>query len=162
MAIFLWIDGDVPNGIRITQVYGIIFTRDGRILLIKDGEKYSFAGGKPEKEDNGLSGTLRRELLEEANVTIGEPLMVGYQLVDEENGIAPYAQVRMTALIENIGDKKVDPATGLTFDRVLVPYYKGAEILRWGEVATRQIDAAFLIVKEKFGLDKINEEILFV
>ena len=88
--------------------------------------------------------------------------MVGYPLVDEENGIAPYAQVRMTALIENIGDKKVDPATGLTFDRVLVPYYKGAEILRWGEVATRQIDAAFLIVKEKFGLDKINEEILFV
>ncbi len=162
MAIFSWMDGSVTDNVRITQVYGILFTRDARILLLKDGNKYSFAGGKPEKEDNGIKETLRRELIEEVNVTIGEPYMVGYQLVDEENGIPPYAQVRMTALIENIGEKKPDPATGKTYDRMLVPYYKGAELLGWGEIGAKQIESAFLVAKERFGFNQISETIVFI
>ena len=85
--------------------------------------------------------------------------MVGYQLVDEGNGIPSYAQVRMTALIESIEEKKLDPATGLTYDRVLVPYYKASELLNWGDVGTKQIEAAFLIAKKNFDFSKIINEI---
>lgn len=152
MAIFYWVDGDVPDNIKITQVYGIIFTEDSRILLCKEGNKYSLAGGKPEDEDTGIQGTLRRELIEEVNVKINTPHMVGYQLVDEEDGSKPYAQVRMTALIKNIGEKKPDPATGRTYDRVLVPYYEAAELLNWGEVGVKQIESAVKIAQECFGL----------
>ena len=159
MAIFHWVDGNVPNNIKITQVYGIIFTKDGRVLLRKEDNKYSLAGGKPEVGDDGIQGTLRRELIEEINVKINDPYMVGYQLVDEEDGSSPYAQVRMTALIESIEEKKPDPATGLTYDRVLVPYYKASELLNWGDVGAKQIETAFFVAKKNFNFSKITNEI---
>ena len=43
-----WHLGTVPSHITIKQVYGIIFSYDGRILLMKDGNTYSLAGGTPE------------------------------------------------------------------------------------------------------------------
>ena len=52
MAIFTWNNGNVPEGMKVTQVYGLVFTKDGRLLLRveKKGDriKYSLAGGKPE------------------------------------------------------------------------------------------------------------------
>jgi hypothetical protein len=33
MAIFKWHDGNVPDGMEIKQVYGLIFSNDGRLLL---------------------------------------------------------------------------------------------------------------------------------
>lgn len=158
MAIFHWIGGDVPDNIKITQVYGIIFTEDSRVLLIKEGNEYSLAGGKPEEKDKGIQGTLKRELIEEANVKINTPHMVGYQLVDEEDGSDPHAQVRMTALIKSIGEKKPDPATGRIYERVLVPYYKAAELLNWGEVGIKQIESAYKIAQQCFGLSHYTEK----
>ena len=51
MVKFIWHDGNVPQGLKITQVYGIIFTKDGRILIAKRKDKngntyYSLAGGR--------------------------------------------------------------------------------------------------------------------
>ena len=34
MAKFTWHNGEVPNGLKVTQVYGLVFTRDGRMLLM--------------------------------------------------------------------------------------------------------------------------------
>ena len=162
MATFKWFDGEVPENVKIRQVYGLVFTKDGRMLMrIEDG-RHSLAGGTPESYDKDKIETLKRELIEEVNTTIYEPVMVGYQLVDEENGIPPYAQVRMTALIENIGEKKPDPATGKTYDRMLVPYYKGAELLGWGEIGAKQIESAFLVAKERFGFSQISETTIFI
>ena len=51
MATFKWFDGEVPANIKIRQVYGLVFTKDGRMLMrIEDG-KYSLAGGTPERFD---------------------------------------------------------------------------------------------------------------
>ena len=59
---------------KVTQVYGFVFTKDGRLLLRverKEGRiKYSLAGGKPEADDGGREGTLKRESLEEVNTTL--------------------------------------------------------------------------------------------
>lgn len=96
MAIFTWHNGNVPEGMKVTQVYGLVFTKDGRLLLRvekkEDRIKYSLAGGKPEL-DEGREETLKREFLEEVNTTLQDgAFVVGYQQVDEEDGSPPYAQ----------------------------------------------------------------------
>ena len=156
MATFTWHNGEVPSGLKVRQVYGIIFTRDGRMLLMAknkpSGKVFSLAGGTPEDYDEDKVATLRRELVEEVNVTIEMPITVGYQEVDEENGTPTYAQFRMTAIIDEIGPRLPDPDTGDTYERFLTTPSKAIELLGWGEVGKLQIEEAFRIAKEKLGL----------
>lgn len=153
-----WFDGNVPSNLKITQVYGIIFSLDGRILLkIEDG-KYSFAGGTPEEFDTSMVATLRRELIEEVNVVIDEPILVGYQEIDEGNGKLPYAQVRMCAMIKNIGVSKPDPDNNKIYQRVLVSPKKAIELLGWGEIGKNQIEAAIKIAEREFGVCYFSEK----
>lgn len=156
MAIIKWKSGQVPQEMEIRQVYGIIFNRDGRILLrsyVEKGKrKYNFAGGTPESFDRDIEDTLRRELLEEINTTIRKPLLVGYQEINEENGKPIYAQVRMCSIIEAIGEKKPDPDNGETYDRLLTTPSKAIDLLGWGEVAKCQIEEAFELAKKELGL----------
>lgn len=163
MATFKWYNGDVPAGIKVTQVYGVIFTSDGRTLLKvetkKDGRKvYSLAGGTPETFDKDMEATLRRELVEEINTTIKNPVLVGYQEVDEENGKDVYAQVRMSAVIDTIGEVKPDPDNGEIYERLLVSPSRAIELLNWGSVGENLINASLKVAKEKFNL-KISSEI---
>ena len=78
MAKFTWHNGEVPNELKVRQVYGLIFTKDGRMLLMAknkpSGKIFSLAGGTPEDYDQDKAATLRRELIEEVNVTIGRPV----------------------------------------------------------------------------------------
>jgi len=149
----------VPAGLEIRQVYGLLFTRDGRLLLTaeeKDGDMvYSLAGGHPEASDDGMEGTLRREVLEEINTAIGRPILVGYQEIIGD-GSTPFAQVRMAALIEVIGERLPDPATGRTFLRALIPAAKAAENLNWGEVGKAMVRAAVRIAGEKLGIQEFG------
>lgn len=165
MAIFTWRNGVVPEGMKIKQVYGIIFTSDGRTLLRieeKNNKKvHSLAGGTPETFDADMEATLRRELVEEVNVTIEKPILVGYMEVDEENGIPPYAQVRMTAMISDIGPTKPDPDNGETYERILVSPQKAIELLNWGKPGEEMIKAAVkAIIKEKGLSIKEDKEII--
>ena len=98
--------------------------------------------------------TLRREFAEEANTIVGNPVMVGYQLVDEEDGSEKYAQIRMTALIESIGEPKPDPdRPGKWFyGRYLTSPSDAARLLNWGEVGVQQVLDAFEMAKKEFGI----------
>ena len=161
MAIFTWNNGNVPEGMKVTQVYGLVFTKDGRMLLKveKVGDKimYSLAGGKPELEDNSREETLKREFLEEVNTTLQDgALVVGYQQVDEEDGSPPYAQMRMSAIIDSIGIRQPDPDTGKTYDRLLTTPSRAIELLNWGEVGVRQVNEALRIAKEHLGLKEFS------
>ncbi len=132
---------------KIRQVYCVMFDRLGRVLLRvihkpEGGVRYSLAGGRPEPFDADPEATCRRELLEEVNTEIETPYYIGYQLVDEEDGTPPYAQVRMAALISKIGKKRPDPDNGKTYDRLLVPPEKAAFLLNWGDVGHQQILSA--------------------
>lgn len=151
-------DGAVPPGIAVKQVHGLIFTRDGRLLLRRDGEHYSLAGGKPEPDDGGLEGTLRKELLEEVNIEIEPPVLIGYQLVDEQNGSHPYAQVRMAAFLKNVGPSRPDPATGRTYERLWVPPSRAVSLLDWGQVREQQIQSAVEIVRERLQSSQFSNE----
>ena len=162
MATFTWHDGEVPSNLKVRQVYGLIFTRDGRMLMKVEnkskGKVYSLAGGTPESFDKDKEATLRRELIEEVNTTIESPIMVGYQEVDEQNGIPPYAQVRMVAYIDNIGPCLPDPDNGKTYERLLTSPSRVIELLNWGEVGKLQVEAALKIAKEELGLNTFSEK----
>ena len=162
MAKFIWHDGEVDEGLEVRQVYGLIFTRDGRMLMKVenkgDHKVYSLAGGTPEDFDFDKVATLKRELVEEVNVTIEEPFMVGYQEVDEENGTPSYAQVRMVAIIDKIGDIKPDPDNGETYERLLATPSRVIELLNWGNVGKRQVEQAYKIAKERLNLVETNNK----
>ena len=163
MATFTWYNGEVPTGIRVKQVYGIIFDTKGRVLMKvsnSDGAKsYSFAGGKPEQTDQDRQATLRREFLEEINTTIGDDIyLVGYQLVDEENGTPPYAQVRMTGIVKEIGPVHPDTDNGETYIRMFASPDRAIELLNWGEVGAKQVHEALRIAKEHLGIKESSTE----
>ena len=156
MARFEWVGDRVPEGMMITQVYGIILDREGRVMLRLEktagGIRYSLGGGRPEPFDDGIEATCRRELLEEVNTEIETPVYIGYQLVDEGDGTPPYAQVRMAALIRRIGEKKPDPDNGKTYDRYMVSPERAAELLNWGDVGYEQVMKAKEVVYRQYGI----------
>ena len=162
MAIFTWHNGTVPENMEIRQVYGLIFSRDGRILLrVEDVNgvlKYSLAGGHPEVYDKGIEETIRRELLEEINITITEPLLVGYQEVDDENQSPSYAQVRMTALIDSEGAVRPDLDNKKIYARLLVSPIRANDFLKWGEVGLAQINMAMDIASKAFGIKTFSDK----
>ncbi|MBQ9115927.1 MAG: NUDIX hydrolase [Clostridia bacterium] len=167
MITITWHGSPVPEGVKITQVYGIIFDQNGRMLLKIENKKgknvYGLAGGTPEDFDADPIATLRRELKEEVNTTVGDKVLyVGYQLIEGDGEHPPYAQVRMTAMIEEIGEKLPDPDNGETYERVLVSPEKAVDLLGWGEVARVQIELAKKIAKDTFGIPSAAIEQIFV
>lgn len=166
MLEIIWHNGEVPKELKVRQVYGIIFDEKGRLLLKvenkKDKKVYSFAGGTPEDFDKDMEATLRRELIEEVNTTIKEPILVGYQEIIGDNGKNPYAQVRMTAMIDKIGIIKPDPDNGETYERVLVSPEKAIKLLNWGDVGEKQILEAVKIAKREFDLKTLNDKLELV
>ena len=149
MPQFTWFDGYPPPDLKITQVYGLLFTDCERLLLfIAQKGNYSLPGGSPESYDAGIADALRREVIEEVNTEIQDPVIVGYQTVEGEN----FAQVRMTAMIKEIKPAQPDSATGLTYKRLLATPEKAIELLNWQDTGAAQINAAVKIAREKFNI----------
>ena len=105
MVNYTWDNGIVPNNIKVRQVYGIVFSDDGRILLRIEDNKYKLTGGKPENNET-FEETLKREYIEELNVELDECYYLGYLLVEDDN--EKYAQVRMIAKIKSFNEKHID------------------------------------------------------
>ncbi len=162
-VIFSYHNGEVPNKYQIRQVLGIIFTRDGRMLLRADKDSrgnniFSLGGGTPEDYDKDRIATLKRELIEEVNATILEPVvMVGYQTVTGDGDKPVYAQIRMTAMIDTIGKKLPDPDNGITHDRLLTTPKKAKVLLGWTQI-DELIDEAVRLAKENFEIEFTNEK----
>jgi len=142
-----WHAGAVPPDIPIMQVYGFLFTNDGKLLIFKEDETYSLPGGHPEPFDDDIEGTFRREVIEEVNVNIDMPAIVGYRYIDSE-----YAQVRMAALIKEIGPVQPDPATGRTYERYLVSPEEAIELLNWRDDGEVQVKSAVEVMRSLYGL----------
>ena len=157
MVKIIWNFGEPPKDMMVRQVYAIAFDKYGRVMLksdIKDGKRYfGMIGGTPESFDKDRIATLKREYLEEVNTTLKDPIyLVGYQVIVGDRDLPPYAQLRMVAMIDEIGEKRPDPDNGIISDRILTTPEKAIKLLGWGESAEKPILKAFEIAKEKFGL----------
>lgn len=163
MGIFTWFYGEPPESLKVKQVYAVAFSNDGRVLLkvnkLANKVDYNLIGGKPEVFDQDREATLRREYIEEVNTTLQKNVyMLGYQEVNEGNGVPVYAQIRMVAMIDKIGEVLPDPDGCEIYERLLVSPKRAIELLGWGEIAEKVINGAVKIAHEKFELKFTNKK----
>jgi 8-oxo-dGTP pyrophosphatase MutT (NUDIX family) len=135
---YIWIDSGVPKGLEIRQVYGFVFSSDGRILLLEDEGMFNLPGGRPENGET-MGETLLREVLEEVQVTISSSEYLGYQLVTTNE---EFAQARLVALADQIQPAASDLSTGRKYPRLWVPPTHSNDLLKWGESGDQQIASA--------------------
>ncbi|MFF4180586.1 NUDIX hydrolase [Streptomyces sp. NPDC001750] len=150
MVSFHWITDPLPDDIPVRQVYGFCFDDTGRVLLREDAGRYGLPGGKPEHGEDAPA-VLARECREESQITIGEPVYLGYQEVTED-GLPPYAQLRLAVRISDFLPREPDPDTGRTYGRLVAPLNKAPALLDWGIDGLLQ-SAAAVQAAYRLGLD---------
>jgi|WetSurMetagenome_2_1015567.scaffolds.fasta_scaffold33805_1 8-oxo-dGTP pyrophosphatase MutT (NUDIX family) len=132
-----WIRSDDLTEFRpFYQVYGIIFNNKGEILLIQEKSKWKIPGGTPEKGETDIE-TMKRELIEEADVKVSKVLPLGAQRVDYPNNPKKeegdlYFQLRYVCLADELLPQTPDPDTGIVNPRMFVPAEKVTEYVKWG------------------------------
>lgn len=133
-----WIKTDnLENYSPITQVYGIIFSNNGEILVCRESKESSWIipGGHPE-DGESIERTLKRELLEEVDVEIENIKPLGVQKVtfpdDPDKNKAIY-QVRCIAKLKKLNPQTPDPANGSIWERKFVPADQVIEFVKWGK-----------------------------
>ena len=77
--------------------------------------------------------------MEESRVVIRSPEYLGYQHLE---GDEEFAQVRFTALLDQLLPVAPDPLTGRQYQRLWVPPTLVNELLGWGESGSRQVTKA--------------------
>jgi 8-oxo-dGTP pyrophosphatase MutT (NUDIX family) len=140
----------VPESLPVRQVYAWVVNAAGHALLIKMPGGWNLPGGTPEVCDRGWEATLRREVLEEADVTLRELVPLGYQEVRPARA-EPYAQLRVAARLDEWRESTPDPDTGLIYPRVWVPLGRAGGLLGWGEPGQAQAAAAARVASEVYG-----------
>ncbi|MFK0292544.1 NUDIX hydrolase [Streptomyces sp. NPDC090442] len=150
-------DDPMPADLEVRQAWGWLFVPDGRVVLVIDpGNRLpALPGGRVERTDASPEETLRREAVEEARVTIDEPLRLGW--VHDTTGTADggadsYARLRLTARVTAVAPVAEDPATGRTFARLLVTPEQAAALLGWGEEGHRQARRAAHLAHTRWGI----------
>lgn len=141
-----WIlDPDVDKYQPCTQAYGICFTRDERILAIDNEGLMSIPGGTPEAGETPVQ-TLKRELMEEANVKVSHILPLGVQKVIEQNNpdAKPYYQYRFVCLVEEVLRQTIDPDPDkkVIHPRFFYPSSEITEHVKWGDAGNAMFVAA--------------------
>lgn len=122
----------------------------GRVLLIRMADRWNLPGGTPEVYDDGWEATLRREVLEEADMTLREVVPLGYQEVRSEDA-RPFAQLRVAGRVDEWREPSPDPDSGLVYPRVWVPLGQAADLLGWGEPGHAQAAAAARVALDIYG-----------
>ncbi|WP_326801214.1 NUDIX hydrolase [Streptomyces sp. NBC_01788] len=151
--------GPVPGHLPVQQAWAWCFVPDGRVVLVADpgprGALPMLPGGTVEDTDAMPEDTLHREAAEEAQLTLADPVRLGWVL-DETGevygGVGPNARLRLAARVTAIGPAAVDPATGHPFARLLATPAQAAVLLGWGPPGARQAQLAAETARERWGL----------
>ncbi len=130
-------DSDLNKFKPITQAYGVCFNDEGEILILdqKGDEEWTLPGGTVEPGETPKE-TLTREVMEEADVTLTDILVLGVQRVDDPSNTGPkgksHYQARFVARIDQILPQTVDPAEGRVHQRKFVPNTQINQYIKWG------------------------------
>ncbi|WP_326818783.1 NUDIX hydrolase [Streptomyces sp. NBC_01762] len=151
--------GPVPERLPVQQAWAWCFVPDGRVVLVADpgprGALPMLPGGTVEKTDGTAEDTLHREAAEEAQLTLTDPVRLGWVL-DETGevygGVGPNARLRLAARVTDLGPATVDPATGHPFARLLATPAQAAALLGWGPPGALQARLAAETAWERWGL----------
>ncbi len=135
---------DFSNIGNIKQAYGILFNREGKLLIINTVGNWQLPGGKPENGET-WEETAIRESIEEADVEIEDVIPLGFQKVSEikDNKELPFFhQIRFVANIKKLNRSSVDPATGKVPKRKFIRPEEFLNYCPWGKVGQHIVDLA--------------------
>lgn len=156
-SIYTWFKEKVPSNLEVTQVYGIVFSSDGKVLLRLEDNNYKLTGGHPEKMDNSFEDTLKREFMEEVNIELDDIKYLGYLEINEDN--KKYAQVRMIARIKKVNELRPDLDNGKIYKRFLADRKNVKKYLNYPELAgNKMIDDAIEMANEVYKFSDGLEE----
>ncbi|HXK52834.1 NUDIX domain-containing protein [Candidatus Nomurabacteria bacterium] len=136
----------------IVQVYGLCFTQDGQVLIIRNPLKagtftpWYLPGGTTEKGEKPEE-TLNREIREEADIEITNLKLLGAQEVfypnnpNKEKG-DHYYQVRYFALISKTNPQTIDPHDGGIVELKYIDPKDFTKYVEWGEIGQELINLA--------------------
>lgn len=141
---FTWYPGtDLGNYSPYVQVYGVVFNSEGKILIQRVGDKaWCLAGGTVE-EGETAEDTLRREVIEEADVRIKNPILLGGQRVQFLDGPNPNPkrgrgddiyQLRYYAEVDELLPQTPDPDNDQIHERLFVDPLEITTYFDWGTV----------------------------
>jgi 8-oxo-dGTP diphosphatase len=140
----------VPEALLVRQVYAWVVDEKGHVLLVRMPGGWNLPGGTPDVHDAGWEATLRREVMEEADMTLRDVVPLGYQEVRSEGG-GPFAQLRVAARVGEWRESTPDPDGGLIYPRVWVRLGRAADLLGWGEPGRAQAAAAAQVACGIYG-----------
>ncbi|MFF6996929.1 NUDIX domain-containing protein [Streptomyces sp. NPDC008313] len=151
--------GPVPEWLPVQQAWAWCFVPDGRVVLVADpgsrGALPMLPGGTVETTDTTPEDTLHREAAEEAQLTLADPVRLGW-VPDETGevygGVGPNARLRLAARVTAIGPATADPATGRPFARLLATPAQTAALLGWGPPGARQALLAAETARKRWRL----------
>ncbi|QJS99842.1 NUDIX hydrolase [Streptomyces asoensis] len=157
----------VPERFPVQQAWAWCFVPDGRVVLVADpgprGALPMLPGGTVEKADTTPEDTLHREAVEEAQLTLTDPVRLGWVL-DETGevygGVGPNARLRLAARVTEIGPAAVDPATGHPFARLLATPAQAAALLGWGPPGARQALLAAETARQRWGFPTAGRTVI--
>ena len=114
---------------------------------------WKIPGGTPEKGETDIE-TMKRELVEEADVVVSKVLPLGAQRVDFPNNPNKdegdlYYQLRYVCLVDELLPQTIDPVKGIINPRMFVPAEKVTEYVKWGDVGAAMFADAIKLYNEK-------------
>lgn len=136
----------------VTQISGLCYDNKNNILILSSKpDKWFIPGGKPEAGEN-FEDTLKREVFEEASVEIEDIQPIAFLRINFPNNPNKtegdiFFQGRFIAKIKDVESIKIDPATGLTFERKFVSIDNFSQYVRWDDA-----DTLISLLKEKLKL----------
>ena len=147
-----WVDSiDFKKISPIIQVYGFLFNRDGKIVIVNPGRSWRIPGGKPEKDDKNFGETLKREADEEADVEIENIKPLGYiKVTPMNNNDEIHYLLRYCAKIKKIKTQTMDIAEDLINERKFIEPKEFLNYCSWGDVGIIPLRKAI----KKLGLKK--------
>jgi len=135
-----WKDLDDYKGLHVTRVGAMCF-KDGKICLIRSGggKKWVIPGGKPEK-DESMEQALRRELDEEATLTVKNIKLLGATenfIKDnpKKNEGDHFFKLFFTADITELNPQTEDPDAGVTRERIFIRPEEFKDYIDWGPLS---------------------------
>ncbi|MCK5601508.1 NUDIX hydrolase [Candidatus Pacearchaeota archaeon] len=132
----------------ITQVYGFLFTEDGKLCVVNPGRDWRLPGGHPDDEDDGWRDTIIREAHEEADVEIDSEqiIPIGYikvTPVDKNNSRGVHYLLRCVGRITRINEQTDDISEGLINDREFIVPSDFSNYCDWAEGGDVQMEKAW-------------------
>ncbi len=149
---FTWYPDIDPETINpVTQCYGFCYNDKGKLLVIETSMpgRWQVPGGTVE-EDETFEQTLRREIIEEANVTIKDIHYLGAQSVQNNKNDEVIYQLRFAARIDKLCEREPDPDKGKILERKLINPLTYNELAGWGPIG----DELVRLSMEKLGFLK--------